>query len=109
MQDIVSKATCSAHIDTTQIHIDQILWPELRDCEIIVAANKQENDSVYFSRINVDQFIFFLKRMSYPEKIVTFVEENRSGLDHLLYDVGFDYRMEGQELKILKSGYYGFF
>ncbi len=38
-----------------------------------------------------------------------FLVENRSRLDHLLYDVGIDYRMEGDELKILKSGYYGFF
>jgi hypothetical protein len=37
------------------------------------------------------------------------VEENRTKLDHLLYDVGIDYRMEGDKLVILKSGYYGTF
>ena len=30
-------------------------------------------------------------------------------LDHMLYDVGFDYRMEGGRLNILKSAYYGVF
>ena len=109
MDEIMSKTACSAHIDTTQIHIDQILWPEMRDCRVIVVANKQNNDSAYFSRINVDQLIFFLKRMNYPETLVSFIEENRSKLDHLQYDVGYDYKMEGKDLIILKSGYYGIF
>jgi hypothetical protein len=109
MNEIKAKVICSAHVDTSMIDIDRILWPELRNCGVIVVANKQRNDSVYFSRINVDQLIFFLKRMSYPGEIVSFVERNRSKLDHLLYDVGIDYRMEGKDLAILKSGYYGVF
>ncbi len=72
-------------------------------------ANKPVSDSVYFSRINVDQLIFFLKKMSYPGELVSFVEENKSNLDHLLYDVGIDYRMDGNDLVILKSAYYGIF
>lgn len=108
-KEIASKISCSAQIDSKEIGLDEILWPELRDCRVIVVANKQGNDAVYFSRIDVDQLLFFLKRMSYPAELVSFVEEKRGKLDHLLYDVGIDYRMEGKELKILKSGYYGFF
>jgi hypothetical protein len=37
------------------------------------------------------------------------VETHRASLDHLLYDVGLDYRVEDGELRILKSGYYGVF
>ena len=107
--EIIAKVVCSAYVDSTKIDINRILWPEMRDCKVIVVANKQGNDSVYFSRINVDQLIFFLKRMSYPGEIVSFVEENRSRLDHLIYDVGFDYKMDGNDLVILKSGYYGIF
>ena len=109
MEDILGKIACSACIDSKAIHIDQILWPEMKDCGVIVVANKQYNDSVYFSRINVDQLTFFLKKMSYPAEQISFIEENRSKLDHLLYDAGYDYRMEGKELVILKSGYYGIF
>jgi hypothetical protein len=109
MDEITAKMACSAHIDSTRIDVNKILWPELKKCKVIVIANKQENDSVYFSRIDVDQLIFFLKKMGYPGEIVSFVEENRSKLDHLLFDAGFDYRMEGRDLIILKSGYYGFF
>jgi hypothetical protein len=81
----------------------------MRTAQVIVVSNKQENDAVYFSRINVDQLIFFLRRMGYPREIISFVVRNRSKLDHLLYDAGFDYRMEGKDLRILKSGYYGIF
>ncbi len=109
MNEIMSKIACSAYVDSSQINIDRILWPELRDCRVIVVANKQQNDSVYFSRINVNQLIFFLRRMNYPETLVSFIEENRSKLDHLQYDVGYDYRMEGEDLIIMKSAYYGIF
>lgn len=109
LDEVIKKVFCSAHIDSTVIDIDRILWPEMIDCGVIVVANKQHNDSVYFSRIHVDQLVFFLKRMRYPRQLVSFIEENKSKLDHLLYDVGYDYRMEGRNLKILKSGYYGIF
>lgn len=108
-EDILAKTACSAHVDSTRISVDRILWPELRDCNVIVVANKQRGDSIYFSRIRVDQFLFFLKRMDYPQDLVSFVEENRPRLDHLLYDVGFDYTMNEKDLVILKSGYYGTF
>ncbi len=109
LNEIMDKIACSAHVDLTAIDINQILLPELKNCKVIVVANKQGNDSVYFTRVNVDQLIFFLKKMEYPRELAAFVEENRSKLDHLLYDVGFDYRMEGRDLIILKSGYYGVF
>ena len=109
MKEIVSKIVCSAYLDETRVDIDRIVWPELRDCNVIIVANKQNNDSIYFSRINVDQLIFFLKAMDYPVALCRFVEDHRSELDHLLYDVGFDYRMDGDNMVILKSGYYGLF
>jgi len=109
MKGLLNKVFCSAHVDPSRITIDQVVWPELRSCKRICAANKQNSDCIYFSGINVDQFIFFLKRLNYPGELSLFVEENRSALDHLQYDVGFDYRTEGNEVIILKSGYYGFF
>lgn len=109
LDEVMAKVCCSVHVDLTVLGIDQIVLPQLRDCKTICVANKQENDCVYFSGINVDQLIFFLKTMGYDDGLVSFVEGNRSRLDHLQYDVGFDYRMEGKDLVILKSGYYGVF
>jgi hypothetical protein len=109
MENIVGKMTSSVYLDLAGFDLDAILWPELRSCQIIVVSNKQERDGVYFSRIDVDQLLFFLKRMRYPADHVEFVERHRGQLDHMLYDVGFDYRVENGELKIVKSAYYGVF
>jgi len=106
--EIRAKALSSAYIDS-RINLDWILWPEMWNSKVIVVANKQQNDAVYFSGINVDQLILFLKRMRYPLELVSYIEKNRQALDHLQYDAGYDYRLEGNELLILKSGYYGIF
>lgn len=107
MDDIRAKVSCSAHLDLPGLPIDQILWPELRDCGVIVVANKKDRDGIYFSRIKVDQLLLFLRRTGYPEPLVTFVQQNRSDLDHMLYDVGIDYRRSGRDLEIVKSAFYG--
>lgn len=107
--EAADKICCSAHIDATAQPVDEILLPELRRCQTICVANKQTHDCVYFSGINVDQLLFFLTRLQYPEPITSFVRENRNNLDHLLFDVGFDYRMQAGRLAVLKSGYYGVF
>jgi hypothetical protein len=72
-------------------------------------ANKQGHDCVYFSGVNVDQLAFFLARFGYPQPVQDFVRTHRGQLDHLLFDVGFDYRGEGARVVPLKSGYYGVF
>ncbi|MFO8048146.1 MAG: hypothetical protein R6U29_03855 [Desulfosudaceae bacterium] len=109
MEEIVAKIACSAQIDDLRVPLDQILWPELRQCRTICCANKPWCDCVYFSGIKVDQFLFFLRKMGYPGQLINFVEEHRDRLDHLLFDVGFDYRMDKGKLVIPKSGYYGTF
>ncbi len=106
---IANKIAWSAQVDTSVIDINTILWPQLKTSPIIVIANKQQNDAIYFSRITIAQLIFFLKTLRYPQPLVTFLEEHRGRLDHQLYDAGFDYRMEGRNLVILKSGFYGVF
>lgn len=109
MKEIVGKASCSAYFDGTRSGIDQILWPELRNCNVIIVANKRNNDSVYYSRITIDQLVFFLRRLRYPNEICRFVEDHRLELNHQLFDVGFDYRTEGGNVVIQKSGFYGLF
>ena len=69
LDEIVGKVACSAHVDLPRRNLDEILWPEMLDCETIVVANKKFNDSVYFSRIRIDQLILFLDRLDYPKEI----------------------------------------
>lgn len=99
----------SAFVDETRLPIERLLWPELCDCHTICVANKQHNDTVYFSGVDVDQLLFFFERLEYPSPIVDFVRSHRGDLDHLLYDVGFDYRTHGTDVEVIKSGYYGVF
>jgi hypothetical protein len=103
------KISSSAYIDDTRIAMDEVLIPELRECHTICVANKRTHDCVYFSGVTVDQLLFFLERLRYPQAILSWVRGNRGNLDHLRFDVGIDYRMEGGRLAFLKSGYYGVF
>ncbi len=107
LQDVAKKVTSSPFFDDTRLSLDLVLVPALRTCRTICVANKQTHDCIYFSGVDVGQLLWFLEALSYPEPIVSFVRQNRGDLDHLLFDVGFDYRMEDDGLKILKSGYYG--
>jgi hypothetical protein len=109
LETISAKIACSAYLDLRKIDINQILWRKMLDCQTIVVANKKNRDSVYFSRIRIDQLIYFMKRLDYPEELISYMVDNQDDLDHLLYDVGFDYVMEDGNIRILKSGYYGVF
>jgi hypothetical protein len=109
LEDAASKIFCSPHVDPATVRPEAILLPELRECHTICVANKQRNDCVYFSGVNVDQLLFFLALIGYPPEIQAMVRANRSSLDHLLYDVGIDYRIVDGRMQVLKSGYYGVF
>ncbi len=109
LPDVAKKIVSSAHFDDTRCPLDAVLVPELRTCRTICVANKQTHDCIYFSGVDVGQLLWFLVRLRYPAAIVDFVRDNRHNLDHLLFDVGFDYRLDGDTLTMLKSGYYGVF
>jgi len=107
MDQIIAKVGCSAHHDLRGLPISAILRPELLDCEVVVVANKKFCDGVYFSRIKIDPLIGFLEREGFPADLVAFAREHRNGLDHMLYDVGIDYMVEGDAVKVLKTAFYG--
>ena len=109
LDEAARKICTSAYFDDTRLPLDAVLVPELRACKTICVANKQTHDCVYFSGVDVRQLLFFLERLDYPAQIVSFVRANLASLDHLMFDVGFDYRMHGDRIEVLKSGYYGVF
>jgi hypothetical protein len=51
----------------------------------------------------------FFERVGYPPSLLALAHDHRARLDHMLYDVGIDYRVEGGAVRILKSGFYGVF
>ncbi|WP_415897453.1 hypothetical protein ACMXYX_02210 [Neptuniibacter sp. QD72_48] len=109
-EDILAKIASSVHLNLRKLDFNKILLPELRDCETTVVANKKQNEGIYFSRIKIEQLIWFLKAVGYPELIQSYVMASRNELDHMLYDVGIDYKMlpDGQ-IEVLKTSYYGIF
>lgn len=109
LQDAAAKIFCSPRIDPSRIAPEEILRPELVDCHTICVANKPLADTVYFSGVRIDQLRFFLRWLDYPADLRAFVEQHRSRLDHLLFDVGFDFTSDGTNIEIQKSGYYGVF
>lgn len=109
LEQAAAKIFCSPHVDPAAVRPDAILLPELRGCHTICVANKQQNDCVYFSGVDIGQLQFFLERIGYPAEIRALAHEHQASLDHLLYDVGIDYRIVDGRLQVLKSGYYGVF
>lgn len=103
------KIETSGQVDFSRVSIDAVLVPVLRRCRTLCVANKQTHDCVYFSGVDVDQLLHFLRWQRYPEQTVAFVARHRDRLDHLLFDVGVDYTMRDGALVVLKSGYYGVF
>jgi hypothetical protein len=108
-KEIVDKLECSVYCDTWRVSLDDLYRPELRDCHTICLANKRTCDTIYFSGVNIDQLLFFLNWQQYPDGYIRFVEERHHELDHLLYDVGVDYRANGEQIEFVKHGFYGVF
>lgn len=108
-EDILGKVTQSAYIDPQGFDPGQVLWPELLDCTTLVVANKRRNDGVYFTRIGVEALLGFLHRFGFPAPLGAFVAAERGRLDHLRFDVAFDYRTSNGRLELLKGSYYGYF
>ena len=109
LPQVAAKVVSSGVFDETRVPLDDVLVPELRRCRTICVANKATHDCIYFSGVDVEQLLFFQRRLNYPDPVVDFISQNAANLDHILFDVGFDYRSVDGELQVLKSGYYGVF
>ncbi len=93
----------------------RIFVPELAPCDSFCFARKRIDgalpdfpNGVYFSGIPLKAFLFFLRRFSFPKKLTDFACSQRNRLDHMLYDVGFDYRL-GKGVSTVKSSFFGVF
>jgi hypothetical protein len=103
---IQAKAACSAQVTLPDFPLDAVLPPYLRDCRVIVIANKRRHDAVYFSGIGIAQLIGFLRQFNYPRALIEYAQREEKNLAHLSFDVGFDYRLEQGRLVTAKSSFY---
>ena len=107
--DIRAKINCSVFSQLNEKLFGNILIPALVDCTTICIANKGKCDTIYFSEINVQQLLYFLRRFDFPLELHRTISELAPRLDHLRFDVGFDFVVEDATLVILKTGFYGVF
>ncbi len=105
-EHIARKVETSIHLDAGS-DLSAILWPELRDCGVIVVANKRLHDGIYFSRIRASQLRQFFHRTGWPAPFTALMDADWRRFDHLLFDVGIDYAVEDGAIRVLKSAIYG--
>ena len=90
--------------------LSKVLVPELFACKKVCVAKKRLRDGVYFSGIDVDQLLAFLRRFGWPASLVEAVSADHDRLDHLFFDVGVDYEPDGAGgLRYPKTSFYGTF
>ena len=107
IREILHEIRQSVFVDFTRVPLSRILLPELIDCNRICVAKKRCADAVYYSGIDIGQFVFFLRALGYPPPTVAFVEAHRAAFDHLRFDVGIDYTMRSDgSVATTKSSYY---
>lgn len=104
---ILHQVRRSMWVDVSAVRLADIVIPELFECSKICVAKKRSADAIYYSGISVDQLRWFLHRFDYPEAVTSFVDQHRAGFDHLMFDVGIDYRSRPDgSLEYPKTGYY---
>jgi hypothetical protein len=106
---LLSKIYSSPFLCNAGRNIGLVLDKTYVDCRTICIANKKNADCLYYSGINIVQFLNFLDKFDYPRDLVQYIEGNQDKLDHLLFDIGYDVRLDTQQLIINKSGFYGVF
>jgi hypothetical protein len=106
--DIREKIVSNAFVPLRRLRIEDVLWLEMENAQRVVVANKRYNDGLYFSRIPVNELLFFMKRLAFPAPLIDFAQAHRGSLEHHLFDVGYDYLpSKGEGLDYLKGSYYG--
>lgn len=81
----------------------------LRECIGTWCARKPAADGMYLRRVHPEDLAAFLDTYAYPPRIRTFVHENTAALDHLRFEVSFDYTVDNDDVDVHKTGFYGYF
>jgi len=109
IDEILYRIRYGVHFSRQEHLLSALIPPELFRCGHICVANKRRADALYFSRITHDQLRFAMRHLGWQGPLVDFLASHASSLDHLLWDIGFDYVSEGGALRFLKGSFYGSF
>jgi hypothetical protein len=109
VDEILHRLKSSTHFDPNRHNLAALMPPPLFRCGRVCVANKRSSDAIYFSRVPSGPLRWFLERHSWPEPLRALVTGAGDRLDHLLWDVGVDFRSCGDDPAIQKTGVYGSF
>lgn len=88
--------------------LSRVLIPELFGCKKVCIAKKRHRDAIYYSGIDVEMLLWFLRRFGYPPALVDFVARDRQRFEHLYFDVGIDYEQDTEgSIHYTKTSFYG--
>ena len=85
----------------------EVLWPELAGGDHLALAHKPTCDGIYFGGIGVDGLLAFLRRTGFAPWMTERVAAEQARLDHLRFDVGFDFVWRHGHAEVVKAGFYG--
>ena len=108
VHEVVARIRSSTFVDFDRVSLAELLRPQLFSCRRVCVARKRTCDALYFSGIDVDQWLWFLRAYEYPRDFVSFAERCRGRFEHLRFDVGIDYR-SGPDGRLArpKTSFYG--
>lgn len=106
---VLHRLRSSVHFDERRDNLGALMPPHLFRCGRMCVANKRSADALYFSRIPTRAARAFAEARNYPAPIVRFFDTNAADLDHLLWDVGLDFRGDDGPLRVTKTSLYGSF
>jgi hypothetical protein len=109
IDEVLHRLRSSVHFDPGRDSLAVLLPPSLFRCGRLCVANKRTSDALYASRIPTRALREFLERQSWPEPLRRFVAHTAPEFDHLLWDVGLDFRRAEHGPVTHKTGVYGSF
>ncbi|MCB9595968.1 MAG: hypothetical protein H6719_24825 [Sandaracinaceae bacterium] len=90
--------------------LSKVLFPDLFACKRVCVSKKRVRDGIYYSGVDVDALLSFLRRFAWPAPFVDFVSAHAGRLDHVFFDVGVDYEPDGAGgVRYPKTSLYGTF
>ena len=88
-------------------------WPgeiaSANRCASAFCSYKPDADGISLGLVDASDLVRFLDRFAYPAHLRTWVGDNHERLDHLAFDLGFDYAVVDGAVRILETGIYGYF
>ena len=93
---------CLDFLGLDYIYINDIL---LHPVSIKIKSNN--TIGMYYSNIGFENFIEFLSKNNYESSFIDDIREKKYFLNHLKFDIGFDFLIENGNFQIVKSAFFG--